>query len=361
MTPPPDPSNLANSPTEETEIADKSNNTIKPLPTPRTLLTTLFNAISTIPLAPPPLPSSSSLSQPPSAVAATTTGEEPGRQSGENPLRRVPPSHRHLITTLHVLFPGLVLPALDLLERGLVAGVVLVPPHDMRREHEGPGHDNTTTNTDNGGGGGGDGGDDGCEEAGLGTREVPNVGQGVDTGRPCKARGGGGRRRKGRYAFFMVQSAAAAEARERIRRRKRSGGGEDGGETGMAGKVSIVRLDAWHCSCAAFAFASVQGDSVGSLGYRSMERDSGMVAHDDKHGTASLAGDEDQAERGAEGTWSFGGLSLDGTRAGASEGVPVCKHLLACVLADRWHAALGSYVVEKTMQREEMAGILAEI
>jgi hypothetical protein len=66
-----------------------------------------------------------------------------------------------------------------------------------------------------------------------------------------------------------------------------------------------------------------------------------------------------EVRTGAE--WSFGGMSLDGIEAGAGEGVPVCKHLLACLLAERWGTALGQYVVERKVAREEMAGIVAEV
>jgi hypothetical protein len=63
--------------------------------------------------------------------------------------------------------------------------------------------------------------------------------------------------------------------------------------------------------------------------------------------------------------WTFGGASLDGSAAGAGagagEGVPVCKHLLACLLAERWSVALGRYVVERRVGREEMAGIVADV
>ena len=70
-----------------------------------------------------------------------------------------------------------------------------------------------------------------------------------------------------------------------------------------------------------------------------------------------------------DGGWEFGGLSLDGVAAmmGAREeghgdrGVPCCKHLLACVLADRWETALGRYVDVRRVSKEEMAGIMADI
>lgn len=63
-------------------------------------------------------------------------------------------------------------------------------------------------------------------------------------------------------------------------------------------------------------------------------------------------------------------MSLDGLRqgeggAGGGGGVggpvPCCKHLLACVLAERWDGALGRYVAERRVGREEMAGIEADV
>lgn len=60
-------------------------------------------------------------------------------------------------------------------------------------------------------------------------------------------------------------------------------------------------------------------------------------------------GDEEQE-------WSFGGLSTDGLPGGA-EGVPCCKHLLACLLAERCEEELGGYVKEVRVGREEMAGL----
>lgn len=54
---------------------------------------------------------------------------------------------------------------------------------------------------------------------------------------------------------------------------------------------------------------------------------------------------------------SFGGTTVDGP----DEGTPVCKHLLACLLAERWRGALGRYVVERRVKREEMAGLVADV
>ena len=250
-----------------------------------------------------------------------------------------------------MLFPGLVLPALDLLERGFVARVVLAGSGSGSGSGSGFGSGGgvgTGTGGEGGrGGGGGAGGKDGgvvagCAEPGGGKMQEEE----------------GGREN----AFYLVQSAAAVEAaRERRRRRKH---GDDGDEAEGLGGLSlggyekgyIVRLDAWHCSCAAFAFAAVQGEELAaSHGWESGERKIGSG-----YGTsAGPSGVLAEVRTGAE--WSFGGMSLDGIEAGAGEGVPVCKHLLACLLAERWSAVLGQYVVERRVGREEMAGIVAEV
>ncbi|KAK4251624.1 hypothetical protein C7999DRAFT_27698 [Corynascus novoguineensis] len=363
-----------------------------PLPTSRTLLTNLLNAISAIPLTPPPatlpnLPGNPNKQRRGEDQIKEQIREEKGKEDddgGGNPLRRVPPSHRHLVATLHVLFPGLVLPALDLLERGLVAGVVCRPGLPLRGLTTPGGDDDAQQVGRDAGGNGGTGGggrlrakeeikvenekvdEEAAAAVGLdgdrlektadeAERLPPSGGGEADDG------GFGGRKTaegesRTKYAFYFVQSAAAAEAaRERRRRRKR--GDEDGGDS-REGKGYIVRLDAWHCSCAAFAFAAVQGDSAASQGWQGTAGETGL-GNDDWH--VSPAADESHAEVGTEEEWSFGGMSLDGRGAGLNEEVPVCKHLLACVLAERWHTALGRYVVKRTVQKEEMAGIVAEI
>lgn len=55
--------------------------------------------------------------------------------------------------------------------------------------------------------------------------------------------------------------------------------------------------------------------------------------------------------------WEVGGLSVDGLDGGS---VPVCKHLLACVLGEWWGGVLGRYVKEREVGREEMAGFGGE-
>jgi hypothetical protein len=91
-----------------------------------------------------------------------------------------------------------------------------------------------------------------------------------------------------------------------------------------AGPAYAVRLEAWNCSCAAFAFVAFPG-------------------------TGSARDSRDENALGNAG-WVVGGRSL-------GRDVPVCKHLLACVLAERWEGVVGGYVKERKVGREEMAGI----
>jgi hypothetical protein len=106
------------------------------------------------------------------------------------------------------------------------------------------------------------------------------------------------------------------------------------------GTIYTVRLEAWDCSCAAFAFSAFPGGSSGSTWKMGDEGE-----------------DESDGEVRGKGEWEFGGLCSDGEEGGS---VPTCKHLLACLLGERWEGMLGGYVKERTVGREEMAGFGGE-
>ena len=85
-----------------------------------------------------------------------------------------------------------------------------------------------------------------------------------------------------------------------------------------------VRVKAWNCSCAGFAFAAYSEDGM-SGEWEGMEK---MI---------------------------WGGDSLDG-----GEGLPpVCKHLVACVLVEECGGLFGGKVERKTVDVEEAAGMAA--
>lgn len=133
------------------------------------------------------------------------------------------------------------------------------------------------------------------------------------------------------------------------------------------GTVYSVRLNAWNCSCAAFVFAAFPGSGVGGDGHAWGWNDE--VEDDGRDGEWEWESEEvsefrgNRVQREMEGVeqerqwteWEFGGSSLDGNGIRAAN-VPICKHLLACLLAERWDGVLGSYLRVKEVGNEEMAG-----
>ncbi|EDU46858.1 hypothetical protein PtrSN002B_004232 [Pyrenophora tritici-repentis] len=97
-----------------------------------------------------------------------------------------------------------------------------------------------------------------------------------------------------------------------------------------------VRLQAWNCSCPAFAFAA----------FPATNNEVSVSSYD----TQNEADGSDSTEEAGDTAWLFGGISL-------GDGMPpICKHLLACVLAERCSGLFGGFVEEKTVSVEEAAG-----
>ncbi|KEQ62246.1 uncharacterized protein M437DRAFT_50105 [Aureobasidium melanogenum CBS 110374] len=88
-----------------------------------------------------------------------------------------------------------------------------------------------------------------------------------------------------------------------------------------------VRTSSWSCSCPAFAFSAFPANA----------------STDEEEGD-----DEFVAGEGEEQQWMVGGLSL-------GKNVPLCKHLLACVLAERG-GLFERYVKTRMVSVEELAG-----
>lgn len=103
-----------------------------------------------------------------------------------------------------------------------------------------------------------------------------------------------------------------------------------------------VRLRAWNCTCPAFAFAafpSIHPEPPAPT----CAPDSAPTETTDLLGT-------DADAKGASMEWVFGGASLGGGMP------PVCKHLLACVLAERCRGVFGECVEERRVAVETAAG-----
>lgn len=141
------------------------------------------------------------------------------------------------------------------------------------------------------------------------------------------------RERERENIIYQVHSA-----QERPRRRSKRP--DDGG------LVYTVRLSAWQCSCAAFAFAAFPREDM-DLSRSDVDVDLDVDSDVDVHDGVR--------------EWEFGGLSFDGRGTGREKekgGPPaVCKHLLACLLAERWEGVFGGFVKEREVGRGEGAGI----
>ncbi|KAL1876860.1 hypothetical protein VTK73DRAFT_9090 [Phialemonium thermophilum] len=307
------------------------------LPEPRQLLTSLIDSITRIPLSPPP-PIQQPLQNADGTPADAFDGGRSRWANGNpnyHPLKAVPQSQRQLITTLHVLFPTMLLPALDLLDRGLLLKLIRASGERI----------NSPALSSN--------------PALLSVNQQPSgSGLGAEDGRNDV-----GCRSNGVYIVHSAQSGGpdAASLSYSHRRHQLQNQPETApSRTHVSGRRYLVRLRAWHCTCAAFAFAAFLPDS--------RLADQAHCEEDDAKVDSGCRFREDDADGETQGKdrrrcvrdWSFGGLSFSGIQ-GSDAGVACCKHLLACLLAERWHAALGGYVIEKEVGKEEMAGLVADI
>jgi len=235
------------------------------LPSPRIFLTTILSTLTENPAS----------TRHPSPPSAQDQPSQPG-----NPLQDVSPEAKGLISTLHVLFPTLVLPALDLLDRGLVTRI-FVQDASTRQSTDQAVEENQKRQEEN---------------------TKPEIG--------------------GTYIVRSITSTMRRRAAE--------------------SKYYLVLLTSWSCSCPAFTLDAFPPRTAAPP--LDTPRFAGQLSDRD----------------GRDSEWEFGGLSFDGLPPRGGN-VPCCKHLLACVLAERWGSVLGTYAPERVVTKEEMAGMVAEL
>lgn len=242
---------------------------------------------------------------PPSPLPALRTAGGFTDNSGDAELIRETPSSaedgnwRRQLLTLHVIFPSLLLPALDLLDRGLVSRLLVAdelqkapetaPPPAKSVSPDGVHKHGETKNTN---------------EQSEG--HIPDSLQAMD--------------HKDQICMYTVQSAVSNTSR-----RKR--------QAPQTTKVYAVHLDAWSCSCGGFALDAYSH-------------------YDVTNGSEKL---QNSPPKGL-----FGNLGMD--RLTAFEDFPCCKHLLACLLAEKWRKTpgghVGGHVQDRYITKEELAGII---
>lgn len=185
---------------------------------------------------------------------------------------------KNLVLTLHIVFPGMLLPALDLLDRRLVWRLTLKAspesPSLQRKKLQG---EEVRTNLSS--------------------------------------------------SVYAVKSIASTLPSRR--------GAAIESPTTLAMRTYLVHLEAWNCSCAAFAV-----DTYSSAGNIS--------------GTMAGRRDNESIQR------MFRGLSATILDDRGAENLPCCKHLLACLLVHKWEG-LAAHVENKVCTRDELAGIIVGI
>lgn len=223
-------------------------------------------------------------------------------------------SRRRLLLTLHALFPSIVLPALDLLDRGLVARLRAAPDRGAR---ERPGL------------GGGKPADDGSGEGGEAASPSASCAVPVADDAPLAR-------------LYVVQSLASTLTRPR------------GREPASASRTYAVHLDAWSCSYAGFALEAFARYALPAAAFPLSEPRASPPSTllPPTLEAPDVALDSQRL--------SFGGFSTDGL-PGFLEDVPCCKHLLACLLAEAWPALLSNGVDDSIVTKREVAGTAAGI
>ncbi|KAF3919958.1 hypothetical protein AA313_de0206842 [Arthrobotrys entomopaga] len=320
----------------------------------RVLLTSLFNtmaslqpttALQTQKSAPPPYP----------PAASTTYTPKPILIPSPNPLRNLPPQSRNIFLTAHCILPTTFLAALDLLEKSLVVRYTC---------KSGDSNVNPTSEIENNEDENEDDDDDEFPRVYY-IRSNPPPPQNLAIPGPN----------------FTTTAAAAATTVKALPKSAKS-------------YVYEVRPSSWNCTCIAFTLAAYQrhtllhtqnkgygyglDEAEGSGEEEMVGANSGehRLGGDEIEGSGMSGGDgrKDRSESGDEGSgldsddemgdddgrlW-YGGTSTMKTdlagrdKSGKGSTVPICKHLLAAVLAERCAGLFGIYLVEEVVSADEM-------
>jgi hypothetical protein len=223
-----------------------------------------------------------------------------------SPLSDAPEWVKKQLLSLQVLFPNEFLPALDLLDRRLVSRLRI----GIEESGEPTATDNPTASTP----------DVQMQEqnSSLNDTALPALPGDLSSSRDSSA------------SIDTIHYVRSAQQRS-----SRFGTSYDSSTS------YEVRLRAWNCTCPAFAFAA----------FPSVHPEPPVpeyVPPDTNGKMDSEASDEEDWMAGSG--WNFGGVSL-------GEGMPpVCKHLLACVLAEQCGSLFGPCVEERRVSVETAAG-----
>ena len=110
-----------------------------------------------------------------------------------------------------------------------------------------------------------------------------------------------------------------------------------------------MRTKAWSCTCAAFAFSALSqpgsSPTYENHDYKEDTKGDNTLVDDDEE----MLDVPEHHEAPSREVWQWGGLTPE------AQETSVCKHLLACLLAEWWDVAQ-AMAEERAVGFEEMAG-----
>lgn len=284
----------------------------------------------------------------PSNTTAPTGGElDPLRtqtthkpKQPQNPLSRLSPSQlakvKPLLLTLHCLFPNDLLPALDILDRGLVQRLVVRADRDIKI-----GAVPTAPTQD--------------QDLAASTRnheiqhDETNPSTGFDTITPDDGHASHSAGALGGDCLFLVTSASSVPVATSSISISTS--------TQEPQKAYEVRLNAWNCTCPTFTLSAFR-DLNARLASTSTpitpaERPSNPAMLCDWDADADGGSGSGVAAAAAAAVYPFGGTLTCTTDR---DSPPACKHILACLLFARCAGLFGGGGEVRGALMEEVAG-----
>jgi hypothetical protein len=290
--------------------ADGVNMSMSQLRSTRTFVTKLIDALS--------------------VRASGEHGAAEGWDGNQNPLEAAGGDMKKQMLALHVAFPNELLPALDLLDRSLITRLRIRRDNEDQPEGAAPQERREHVEGTHAGGAQGNDNSDGRIADAPAQHLLPSDGVGPTEASDAEMLDVSPQSALPDRSAHKPPQDVEDKVTDKIYYVRSAQQRSSRYSTSFDTLTSYeVRLGAWNCSCPAFAFSAFS------------------PIHPEPPVPTYEPGGEIQTEQGA---WIFGGVSL-------GEGMPpVCKHLLACVLAEQCADLFGRCVEERLVNVEEAAG-----
>ncbi|KAK5223095.1 hypothetical protein LTR72_005932 [Exophiala xenobiotica] len=326
-------------------------------------LTSIFNSLSSLSPTPSTIqpPTQTQTRAPIEELTRILPSDQPPSTTTTSPLHNLSTEDteraRSLFLTLHVLFPHELLPALDLLDRGLVTRMTRLHSPSQDNEDGGAATNSGTADTKM---------DSDFHHSPSSASPNPNP-----TARPRASNATSKPECECgcEVEVFYIQSASSTttmSGRYSHRNRKAA----PASARAHASTFYEVRLDSWNCSCPAFSVSAFQGMGMGMGLYLDnnntataiQSTEAALARPSPFKSDSSALGPVPEADADADAghqQWRFGGVAtnLQESRPSAPHSMPSCKHILAAVLAKVAPGLFAKHgVIQKAVTHEELVG-----